>query len=80
MKISIEYRAKFKKIIQYVVVRCGDIWLIWYENLCLSEMFFTSKRNCHNRTNLYIIPISNIDFLGAEEYNYRKLLKGRWTK
>lgn len=28
----------------------------------------------------WVCSMQNIDFLGAEEYNYKKLLKCRWTK
>ena len=40
MKISIEYRAKFKKIIQYVVVDGYYIWIIWYDYFYLLVMLF----------------------------------------
>ena len=40
LKISIEYRAKFKKIIQYVVVDGYYIWIIWYDYFYLLVMLF----------------------------------------
>ena len=45
MKISIEYRAKFKKIKQYVAVYYYNVWLIWYEILSLSVLVFSQIRN-----------------------------------
>ena len=40
LKISIEHRAKSKKIIQYIVVSCSNFWFIWYEIISLSEKIF----------------------------------------